>query len=210
MEKAKLVAAALVTIAGALFFFRTAIQSLIYPPEPPEKSLTTPITATPTPSQAPDQTLNQNPSDQYPVRLVIPKIHVNAAIRPAGINVLGQMSVPRSYTDVGWYKYGTLPGEIGSAVIAGHVNSGLGLDAVFTRLKELVPGDDIYVRAANGKELHFVVSTAETYPYKNVPGNAVFAAADAPRLNLITCDGAWVDNHTTYDHRLVVYSVLKN
>jgi LPXTG-site transpeptidase (sortase) family protein len=109
---------------------------------------------------------------------------------------------------VGWYKYGTVPGFMGSAVIDGHVDNALSLDGVFKHLGDLKEGDDIYIDTASSTALHFVVREAVSYPSEDVPAEKVFKADDAARLNLITCDGTWVQGKKEYDRRLVVYAVL--
>jgi len=53
-----------------------------------------------------------------------------------------------------------------------------------------------------------VVSDIVSYPENAVPGSALFANNDGAHLNLITCDGQWVANEKSYDHRLVVFSNL--
>ena len=143
-----------------------------------------------------------------PTRLLIPKIHVDAKVLEMGLTTKGNMEAPHNFTDVGWYKYGPKPGEMGSAVIDGHVDNGLSLPAVFIDLKKLTSGDDIYVTEGD-KTLHFVVQNVERYYYKSAPTDIIFNRTDLRRLNLITCDGDWVTLDKTADHRVVVYAVLK-
>jgi LPXTG-site transpeptidase (sortase) family protein len=125
-----------------------------------------------------------------------------------GVNALGNMRAPSNFTDVSWYEYGTVPGMVGSAVIAGHVDNGLGLDGVFKHLSDMQVNDDLYIETIGGAMLHFKVSDIETYPYQDVPTTTLFGQDDAARLNLITCDGTWVPGHDTYDHRIVIYTRL--
>lgn len=149
----------------------------------------------------------QNPA-HYPERIRIPRLGIDAMVQHVGVNAGGNMAVPSNYTDTGWYKYGPAPGESGSAVIAGHVNNGLGLSGVFERLSDLDVGDDIFVTRADGKEVHFVVAGTRAYPYDDAPAEVIFNPAGTPRLNLITCEGKWVSETKTYDQRLVVFTKL--
>lgn len=149
----------------------------------------------------------QNP-EHYPERIRIPRLGIDTAVQHVGVNATGNMAVPSNYTDTGWYKYGPAPGESGSAVIAGHVNNGLGLSGVFERLSELEAGDDIYVTRADGKEVHFVVAGKRSYPYDDAPTDVIFNPQGSVRLNLITCEGKWVKENKTYDQRLVVFTRL--
>jgi sortase (surface protein transpeptidase) len=117
------------------------------------------------------------------------------------------MDVPKRYDTVGWYELGTRPGEIGSAVIAGHLDSKTG-PAIFWRLRDLRPGDDIFVRSDDGVERRFIVRETETYPYDAAPLERIFAAANGADLNLITCGGTFDRRSENYDQRLVVFTTL--
>lgn len=58
----------------------------------------------------------------FPTYLYIPSIHLTAPIEPVGIDATGAMAVPPGTSNaVGWYEYGTIPGQRGSAVIDAHV-----------------------------------------------------------------------------------------
>lgn len=124
------------------------------------------------------------------------------------MNEQGQMKAPSNFKDVGWYRYGTVPGQLGSAVMDGHVDNGLSLGGVFKRLGDIKVGDDVYVIAKDGSELHFIVRGVETYPYTTGPTERIFGANDVARLNLITCAGTWVRGDQTYSDRLVVYTTF--
>lgn len=145
-------------------------------------------------------------TSSLPSLLIIPALSINAHVQDLGINSIGNMQAPDNFVDVGWYKYGTVPGYIGSAVIDGHVDNGLGLAGVFLNLDKIQQGDDVYVQTIGGTVLHFVVQNVVAYPYQNVPTDLVFAQNDAARLNLITCDGTWVNGQDTYNERLVVFT----
>ena len=145
-------------------------------------------------------------TSSLPSRLIIPALSINAHVQDLGVNSIGNMQAPDNFVDVGWYKYGTVPGYQGSAVIDGHVDNGLGLAGVFIHLDQIQVGDDVYVQTVGGDTLHFVVADIQTYPYQNVPTNTLFEQNDAARLNLITCDGTWVNGQDTYNERLVVFT----
>jgi sortase A len=150
-------------------------------------------------------------SEEPPVRLVIPKLDLDVQVQQAGLIAGNRMASPTNYTDVAWYKYGPAPGELGSAVIAGHLDNGLGLTGVFKDLNKLQPGDALTVETEDGDLLHFVVEQLVTYPYDQVPPS-IFTSKDKARLNLITCAGKWIktpDLGWTIDQRLIVYAVLR-
>lgn len=143
-----------------------------------------------------------------PERLYIPKIGVDAAVQHVGLTKKGNMANPSNFTDVAWYKFGPVPGMLGSAVIAGHLDNALALNGVFKKLNELKVGDDVYVTSEDGEKLRFKVIESQIYPYDDAPEERIFNANDAKRLNLITCAGKWLKAEKTYDQRLVVYAEL--
>lgn len=138
-----------------------------------------------------------------PARVIIPSIYLDAPIQPMGINYKGELDVPNGKTgNVGWYKDGTSPGEVGSAVFDAHVF------AAFKKLAYVKPGSDVYVVTTSGKRLHFIVEDAKTYALKNLSPQTLYGLNDKERLNLITCAGKLTADRSTYDHRLVVYTSL--
>lgn len=143
----------------------------------------------------------------YPARLSIPTLKIDAKIQKVGIAKNGNMATPSNFTDIGWYKYGTVPGDMGSAVMAGHVDNGLAFSGVFKRLGDLKKDDDVYVKMDNGKSLHYVVTKSAIYDYDaEVP--EVFTENDDRYLKLITCTGTWMESNRTHNKRLVVTAVL--
>lgn len=120
-----------------------------------------------------------------------------------GINKKGELDVPSGKTNkVGWYAGGTVPGEKGSAVFDAHVF------AAFKNLNKAKAGDDIYVTMSDGSEQHFVVEDSRLTPLKEVSSYFLFLRDDKPRLNLITCAGAYNKRLGTYHERLILYGVM--
>ncbi len=189
---------AVVTLAASVVFLTTLVRATLYAPEHEVASSTL---------QALAPAREATPGE-LPARLRIPRLSVDAFIKHVGITEDGRMATPGNFADTGWYKYGTVPGFVGSAVIDGHVDNALALDGVFKHVGELQAGDDIYVDTASSTPLHFVVSEVASYPAREVPLERVFAAKDAAWLNLITCTGEWNNDNKEYDRRLVVYARL--
>ena len=193
----------LIIIIALGIFAWTFVHAVVYAPETSGSVAAVPTTPT---SSIPE--LDTVASSSLPARLIIPSLNINANIQYVGVNAQGNMRAPDNFTDISWYEYGTVPGMIGSAVMAGHVDNGLGLDGVFKHLSDLKVNDDIYIQTEGGTRLHFKVSDIEVYPYQSVPTETLFAQNDAARLNLITCEGSWVNGQDTYDHRIVIYTRL--
>lgn len=142
-----------------------------------------------------------------PYRIVIPTINVDAMIEQVGTIENGEMGVPDSFETVGWYNEGPMPGKRGNSVFSGHVDSKNG-PAVFYELKDLGPGDEIYVYNKAGDSLTFVVEAIEIYPEDDSPVSAIFDYSYQSKLNLITCTGTFDRSTRNYSDRLVVYSSL--
>lgn len=144
-----------------------------------------------------------------PTRLVIPKIHVDANfVQPLVLQSDQTVSVPNSYTEVGWYSGGSAPGEVGPAVILGHVDSKSG-PAVFYSLGQLKIGDEIQITQSDSNTLTFIVTKLERYPQSDFPTLAVYGPTDDVSLRLVTCSGIFSKGIQRYSHNLVVYAVLK-
>jgi len=138
-----------------------------------------------------------------PAFLIIPKLKIHANIQNVGINIKGEMESPNSEKNVGWYNQGPVPGNEGSAVIAGHTNSREGGPGIFSNLDQLAVGENIFVVDQFGSMQEFVVDRKE---YIN-PGHAdeVFSGSGR-RLNLVTCIGSWNILSNTFSKRLVVFA----
>jgi LPXTG-site transpeptidase (sortase) family protein len=150
------------------------------------------------------------PTSSEPVRLSIPALDVDAQVQQVGVNAKGEMGIPSNFKDVAWYRLGTVPGQLGSAVIAGHLDNGLGLPGVFKELGNLKKGDEVLVTARDGSILRFIVEDVAHYPYDASPLQKIFAQKDAAWLNLITCSGDWIKGKQTYSERIVVYTRYVN
>jgi LPXTG-site transpeptidase (sortase) family protein len=150
---------------------------------------------------------SQKISIGLPVRLGIPKIHIDAAIERVGLTSQGDMGAPKGPDDVVWYKFGPRPGETGSAVIAGHYGRWLnGEGSVFDNLNKLKRGDKLYVKDEKGAVSTFVVRELRRYN-PNGDDTDVFRSNDGKaHLNLITCEGVWNEAQKTYSNRLVVFA----
>jgi sortase (surface protein transpeptidase) len=117
------------------------------------------------------------------------------------------MAVPVDFGRAGWFAGGAAPGEVGPAVIAGHVDSRTG-PAVFYRLRELRPGQVVLVERADGTRLRFVVDTARSFPKARFPTGAVFGPTPAAELRLVTCAGTFDRARGSYRDNLVVFARL--
>jgi sortase (surface protein transpeptidase) len=141
-----------------------------------------------------------------PTKIEIPKIKVNAKIVSVGLNGDGTVQVPplKQAQLAGWYKVGASPGEIGNAVVVGHVDSAAMGPAVFFKLGALKRGDELRVTRKDGKTVRFRVDTVKSYPKTAFPAELVYGAADTARLQVVTCGGKFDRKKGSYPNNIVV------
>ncbi|EFD64756.1 secreted protein [Streptomyces lividans TK24] len=144
-----------------------------------------------------------------PVRLLIPEIAVDAPFTDLAIGDKGQLQPPPAGDTnlVGWYAKGVSPGEKGTSIIAGHVDTKTSA-AVFARLDQLDKGDKFQVRRADGRSATFVVDGLETFAKDEFPSDRVYGDADRPEVRLITCAGDYDHKVKDYTDNLVVFAHL--
>jgi sortase (surface protein transpeptidase) len=140
-----------------------------------------------------------------PVRIVIPAIGVDAGLIDLARGADGVLAAPPSTVldKAGWYAKGTVPGRIGPAVIAGHVDW-VDRVAVFHRLGELHAGDTITVVMNDGSKVHFAVDDVRTVSKFHFPTDEVYGPTPDPQLRVITCGGPWDDARDIYSENVVV------
>jgi Sortase domain len=145
-----------------------------------------------------------------PVAVDIPAIGVHSELLHLGINADGSIQVPSLITsadEAAWYKYSATPGQIGAAVIEGHVDSYHG-PAVFFRLGALRPGDTIDVTLADGVTAIFRVTGVREYAKARFPAKIIYGADHYAALRLITCGGAFDYATGHYLSSTVVFASL--
>jgi Sortase domain len=140
-----------------------------------------------------------------PTRVRIPAIRVDSPLEDLTLDSAGALRAPVDYARAGWYSDGTVPGDIGPAVIAGHVDSHQG-PAVFFRLYQLQPDDLIQVQRGERWVIFRVVSTAR-YPKDRFPTAEVYGPTPDAELRLITCGGVFNRTRRSYVDNVVVYAV---
>ncbi|MEK7606254.1 MAG: class F sortase [Patescibacteria group bacterium] len=142
-----------------------------------------------------------------PIRLRIPDIYIDTHFVELGLDANGEVETPKGFEEVGWYIHGPTPGEIGPAIVLGHVDSYMG-PAVFLFLGQLTQGDYIYVDREDGSTATFRVTALERYNRSEFPTEKVYGDIDHAGLRLITCSGTFDHTSQEYDRVLVVYAAL--
>ncbi|MEU8510695.1 class F sortase [Kitasatospora sp. NPDC048722] len=146
-----------------------------------------------------------------PTRLRIPQIAVDAPFTELTLGPAGQLNAPPPDDKnlVGWYKGGVTPGERGSAVVAGHVDTTKG-PAVFLLLSLLLPGNKVEVARADGTVAVFSVDSVETFAKNAFPDQKVYGKTPDAQLRLITCGGVYDKKRRDYLDNVVVFAHLES
>jgi sortase (surface protein transpeptidase) len=144
----------------------------------------------------------------FPVRIDIPRIGVTSSLDRLGRAADKTVEVPTRWEVAGWYAAGTRPGDPGSAVILGHVDSKRG-PAVFFRLRELRKGDEIAVGRADGSTIRFAVERVAQYDKQRFPTDEVYYPTLTPALRLVTCGGEFDPTAGHYRSNVIVFATLK-
>ncbi|MFC9468578.1 class F sortase [Streptomyces coelicoflavus] len=200
-----LCAVALLVLAVSLVGGNDTSADSSRPPLPAQPG-TTASSAAPAPATgAADSALPRS----KPVRLLIPEISVDAPFTDLAIGDKGQLQPPPAGNTnlVGWYAKGASPGEKGTSIIAGHVDTKTSA-AVFARLDQLDKGDKFQVERADGRKATFVVDSLETFAKDEFPSERVYGDADRPEVRLITCAGDYDHKVKDYTDNLVVFAHL--
>ena len=143
-----------------------------------------------------------------PVRVEIPALGVAERTIELGLAADGSMEVPIGPTPVGWFTQSPTPGEIGPAVLAGHLTWN-GVDGTFRKLETLHQGDEIIVARADGSQPRFEVTEVAQYPKDEFPTARVYANTPGPQLRLITCAGDYNPGSHNYSDNVVVYATMQ-
>jgi sortase (surface protein transpeptidase) len=206
-------------VAGALLLIAAGSAVFSLQSHSSQRVLAAPVRLHGAPHDAPLPPANLPPSTlplapvtplivrSVPLELRIPAIGLSTTLGTLGLNADGTVQVPTDIAQAGWYRFGPTPGQIGSAVILGHVDSYRG-PAVFYQLRNLVAGDFISVTLADGATALFKVTSVAMYLKSAFPSQAVYASHGSSALQLVTCGGVF-DPHTGhYLSNTVVYTAL--
>ncbi|MFF5503861.1 class F sortase [Streptomyces roseolus] len=181
---------------------RGGAQQLAAPGPPRPRAADAPASATPPPPP------RAGLPASAPLAVTIPAIGVDAPLTRVGVDAAGWLEAPPpDHPDrAGWYAGSVTPGEPGTAVVTGHVDTPAG-PAVFHALGALTRGRTVEVHRADGRTAVFTVHAVELLPKDDFPADRVYAATRAPELRLITCGGPY-SRATGYAGNVVVSARL--
>jgi hypothetical protein len=142
-----------------------------------------------------------------PVHLSIPAIHVSTKLTQLRLLASGTVQLPSSYYVPGWYKDGPAPGQKGSAVILGHVDSLAG-PGVFYRLNDLRVGNRVVVTLKDSIKVTFAVIGLREYQKNKFPEKLVYGPRSYGALQLVTCGGTFDAKAGHYLSNIVVFTSM--
>jgi hypothetical protein len=146
-------------------------------------------------------------SASRPLRVLIPAIGVDSELMDLGLQPDGTLEVPAEGFPAGWFTGAPTPGELGPAILAGHVDWD-GSPGVFYRLRDLVPGNEVSVVREDGSTAIFRVQAVERFAKDAFPTDAVYGDLDHSGLRLITCGGSFDSQARSYEDNIVVFADL--
>jgi hypothetical protein len=213
--------AVLLVLAGAIAL-TVGMKAQKHAPQPPA-SAAIPYSAAAGPSSA---TATAGPAGQaagrstvttgpilkasVPTRLDIAAIGVQSDLLQLGLNPDHSVQVPPLGRDsrAGWYRYSPTPGQLGPAVLLGHVDSAEYGPGVFFKLGALRPGDTLTVTRADHTAAVFRIDRVVSYPKNHFPTLEVYGNTDHAALRLITCGGKFDLSTRNYESNIVAYASL--
>ncbi|SDO21590.1 Sortase family protein [Klenkia soli] len=142
-----------------------------------------------------------------PLSVSVPSVGLSSSLVGIGVDATGALVPPADYAQAGWFDAGVAPGEVGPAVLAGHVDSRAG-PAVFYRLEDIAVGADVLVTRADGSTLTFRVTQVAEYPKSAFATAEVYGPTVDAQLRLITCGGEFDRSRRSYVDNIVVYAGL--
>ncbi|MCZ3389265.1 MAG: class F sortase [Actinomycetia bacterium] len=192
----------------AAAFVIAACANTTTPAPAPTGAGQTATTATPTTPATPAAaaTSATGMRRSVPLRVRIPAIGVDAALVSLGLQADGTLAVPSQAMTAGWYTGAPTPGELGPAVIAGHVHWS-GRPGVFYHLANLKPGDRVIVSRTDRTTATFTVVRVATFAKTRFPSQLVYGDIDFAGLRLITC-GGFDPVADAYEANVIVFAKL--
>ena len=143
-----------------------------------------------------------------PTHLTISRVGIDTGLMELGLSPDGTLQVPPDDRDApaGWYGGLASPGEVGPAVIVGHLDAP-DSPAVFYNLGALRAGDRATVTRADGSVAAFRVREVGSYPREYFPTAAVYGPSSSSVLRLVTCGGSY-SHAGGYTHNIIVFADL--
>jgi LPXTG-site transpeptidase (sortase) family protein len=145
------------------------------------------------------------PADQ-PKYITISKLGIQAPVVNLGLTSSGAVDTPKNIWHAGWYNGSAKPGTNGASLIDGHSSETHG--ALFGNLEQLVAGDKIQIERGDGVIINYQVAYVVIVNRNNVDMASMMKpyGNSSKGLNIISCNGKWIDSEKTLENRVLVYA----
>lgn len=211
---------AVLLVLGGGAAVTVGLASQVHAPQPAAATSRGPasVPAAPVPAKTPSPAPGHTPAPgavppmppAEPTHVEIPAIGVSSDLLSLGQNPDGTIEVPPldRNSRAGWYRNSPTPGELGPAVLLGHVDSAAYGPGVFFKLGALRAGDMVTVSRVDHTVATFRVTRVSSVPKDHFPTLDVYGNTDDAELRLITCGGQFDSATRNYLSNIVVYAVL--
>jgi LPXTG-site transpeptidase (sortase) family protein len=136
-----------------------------------------------------------------PVKLEIPSLEVSAPIYGVGLTKNGAMATLDGPTVIAWYKYSSIPGQEGNAILAGHRDWNGALGTLFY-LETMKKGDKLIITFEDGHTETFQLESNHLYHQDHIPEHVMDLDGES-RVTVITCAGKYIRGNGGYQSRAV-------
>lgn len=145
-----------------------------------------------------------------PKRVFIDSVGIKSDVIPVGVDKEGFLETPKNWNEIGWYKKGSKPSELGNLLIDGHYDDNYGRPAAFWNLKNINIGDKVSVLDSYSRTFDYKVTKVYYIDINDPERAGVFEPYEEGKalMTLITCGGVWSPADGTYSKRLVVTAEL--
>ncbi|MGW6140951.1 class F sortase [Streptomyces sp. NPDC055144] len=146
-----------------------------------------------------------------PQHIDVSALKIEAPVTARGLDGRGAIDPPpfSQAGVVGWYGGGVKPGERGTALLVGHVDTDT-RPAVFYHLSSAKPGDKVRVARDDGSVAEFTVDDVQVFSRDRFDAQKAYGQGQSGRaeLRLITCGGSFDRASHTYTANVVVSAYL--
>lgn len=148
-----------------------------------------------------------------PTTLSVPSVGINTSLVTVGKTSSGAIDAPRApnFDKAAWYKDSAAPGQYGTSVVVGHVdsfNSETG-ESVFYNLAKVKLGETVAIQRSDNSTATFRIYATRQYDRAKLPSAEVYGAPSSyAELRLITCSGAFDTSTQNYTDNTVIFATL--
>jgi sortase (surface protein transpeptidase) len=167
-----------------------------------------PATSAPPLPGRPEESPAAEPADAaVPVRVRVASVDLRMPVAPKGVAKDGQMALPPRPSTLGWYRFGPAPGEAGSTVLAGHVDTRRHGIGPLARLREVEAGAAVTVLLSDGRLMRYRTVSVRSVDKQSRALASVFDRDGRSTLRIVTCGGEFDRDAREYEENVILTAV---